>query len=58
LAFVRVRQRKFCAFTIGGKSESSCLFNGPSFEHVGDGRLFSFDDVRKSKTSMETNAED
>jgi len=58
LAFVRVRQTKFCALTIGGKSESSFLFNGPSFEHVGNGRLFALDEVRKSKTSIETKGDD
>jgi hypothetical protein len=41
---------------VGGKRASSFLFNGPSFEHVGVGS--SLDDVRKSKTSMETNGED
>jgi hypothetical protein len=58
LALVRVRQTKYCALTVGGKRESSILFNGPSLEHVGDGRLFSLDEVRKSNTSMETNGDD
>jgi hypothetical protein len=58
LALVRVRQTKFCALTIGGKRESSFLFNGPSLEHVADGRLFSFEEVRKSKTSIEINGDD
>jgi hypothetical protein len=57
-AFVRVRQTKLCALTVGGKRASSFLFNGPSFEHVGDGRLVSVDEARKSNTSMESNGDD
>ncbi len=58
LALVRVRQTKLCELTIGGKRESSFLFNGPSLEHVADGRLFSFEEARKSKTSIEINGDD